>query len=104
MNLFIAAIAVIALIAGFLAWCEKYEDGLTGRIALGGIAVACVIIIIGHHRRVVSYEFIPPEITLLLACIAWFLARHAYRFIRYTFSGKYGWTRGGGPPPHQERA
>lgn len=92
------------VIAGFLAWCEKYEDGLTGRIALGGIAAACVIILIGHFRGVVNYDYIPPEMTLLLACIAWFLIRHAYRFARYTFHGKYGWTRSDGSAPPQEHA
>lgn len=104
MNLFIAAILITGVIAGFLAWSEKYEDGLTGRIALGGMTAAAVIIVIGHLRSVVAYDYIPPEGVLFVVCNAWFLMRHCYRFIRWTLQGKFAWRRPSTSTPTQEHS
>lgn len=84
-------IILIGLLAMFLVLHEQYEDGLVGRIALGGIVLAVVITILSEFGDWARYHF-SPEMSLLLWCLCAFFARHCYRFWRYSTSGKFKWS------------
>lgn len=87
------ALCVLAAICLFLAWHPKYEDGLFGRIWLGGIVVMCVIILVGEWRGLVRYEF-SLEIVCFIFFVAFFFVRHCYRFILWAYWGKHAWKAG----------
>jgi hypothetical protein len=85
-------IILIGVMALFLVLHEQYEDGFIGRIALGGIVLAVVIVLLTHTGGWASYAF-APELTLLLWAICVFIARHVYRFWRYSKHGLFQWRR-----------
>lgn len=81
---------LIAACALFLALHDGYEDGLCGRIALGGIVLAATMVTLTYAGGWARYSF-SSEIVLLLWSVATFIVRHVYRFWRYSTIGKFQW-------------
>lgn len=90
----IIACVVILTLALYLALNPKYDDGIIGNAALGGLAMSAA----GPLYETMSgqdYEFLPT--TALLYCsLAIFIARHAYRFRRWSKQGQNDWTESRG--------
>lgn len=70
---------VLGCNAALLAWCDNYDDGFIGRIALGAIVLGVAMILIGQWSGEFEYEF-PLEITIILGGVALFLMRHTRRW------------------------
>jgi hypothetical protein len=84
-------VAVIGIIAGFLAFREDYDDGLIGRLSFSVIVMMAFIFCMGPITGHYSYAM-PLEITVLLYAIAVFMLRHAWRFLQFKKKGKYAWV------------
>jgi hypothetical protein len=89
--LFIAALAAILLLCIFFIVCRRYEDGLVGNLALGGMAFACSILLWEAVRG--ELKMPDPEYCLLIVASAVFLLRHAWRFAMFHWHGHFGWRR-----------
>ena len=78
-----------AVIAAVLIVHEDYEDGLVGRIALGGVILAGVVVVLSeiHDARYTA----PPELVLLLVSNSLFMSRHLFRFLRWNRNGAHSW-------------
>lgn len=85
------AIAAILLLAVFFIVCRRYEDGLVGNLALGGMAGACALILWDAWRT--TLEVPSPEYCLLIASVAVFFLRHGYRFAMFHWHGRFGWSK-----------
>lgn len=94
MSLVAVLMGLQGIIALALIVSCKYEDGLIGRIALAGIVLAGVVVVISEVHGNMIYR-VSPQILLLLASQALFMARHLYRFVRYVTDGKFGWRKNG---------
>ena len=84
------SIAVIVGVAFFLAAHDMYEDGLFGKIFLGGMVLFGTIIIGVQLDGTYNYQF-SWDVSIFLACIALFALRHAYRFMRWVRVGDGEW-------------
>ena len=84
-------VAIIGLIAAFLAFHEDYDDGLLGRSSFAVMLTMAVIMSLGHVLGYFTYQF-PLELSVLLWAIAIFMLRHMWRFIQYRTKGKYAWN------------
>lgn len=94
LSLSFTAAAVIAMVSWMLVANRRYEDGIIGRLALAGMALAAT----GFMSKMVFSCYTPTGLEdALLWSAAAFLARHYYRFHRYTTSGEHAW--GPGEPP-----
>ena len=82
---------IIAVLAVYLVVHERYEDGVVGRIALGGLALSGMIVLIAELGGFAVYRY-TPEVTLFLWAACGFFCRHVYRFIMYTRLGRYKWA------------
>jgi len=76
------AVAIIGLIAGFLAYHDDYEDGVIGRASFAVIVLMAVIIVFGRLFGHYRYDM-PLEVTALLWALAAFMGRHAWRFLKF---------------------
>lgn len=82
------ALALIAIVAWLLVVNRRYEDGLIGRVALAGMALAAT----GFMSKIVFSCYQPTGLEeALIWSTAAFMARHYYRFLRYTRTGEHAW-------------
>ena len=86
-------VAIIGLIAGFLAYHNDYDDGIFGRSSFFVMVLMAVIICLGDILGHYTYSM-PLEFSVLLWAIAVFMVRHVWRFIQYRRKGKYAWEDG----------
>src|SRR5690349_21753991 len=94
---FLAANAGAFVVALFLLFCRKYEEGLTGNVALSALAVASAITLWdAMHGRL---ELPSPLYCLLIVALVGVLMRHAYRFAMFHWHGHFGWK----PPADMAR-
>lgn len=91
MSLVASCALLIGVIAAILIAHCRYEDGLIGRIALGGVVLAAVMICVSEIDG--AYYDAPDEMLLLLAGVTAFMVRHLYRFLRYTHTGAGAWRK-----------
>lgn len=90
-TIVVISAGIIFVIAIFLALSNKYEDGIIGNAALGGMALAAAAPL--YESFVGSdYEFLPTT-ALLYASLALFLIRHAWRFICWSSRGNHDWRK-----------
>jgi len=85
------AVAIIGMVAAFLAYHDDYEDGLLGRSSFAVIVLMAVIIVLGRSLGYYRYTG-SPEVTTLLWGIAVFMLRHAWRFEAFRRSGRFSWN------------
>ena len=95
----LASAAIIFAVSLYLALCRDYEDGILGNFALGGMAMASTPTLYETIAPMFGaagskYEFLPTT-ALLYAAVALFMVRHAYRFRRWTKTGKGEWRDDG---------
>jgi hypothetical protein len=88
MAAYLTVAIVILGVSALLIWHRDYEDGFVGRFALGVMSMGALVLLI---RAATSEARIPPEVELLLLGVALFMARHAYRFLRYRATGTHSW-------------
>lgn len=87
----IGALFVLLAISCVLIFWNNYEDGIVGKSALIVIAMTSFAALLDSGN---GYFWRPePVITALVMAMAAFLSRHFYRFIRFTYGGRYGWKR-----------
>ncbi len=96
-------VVVCALITSFIATVlvlhKDYEDGLFGRVALAFIALACAARAAQISIRVLTnwwegldrFIYVNPAHALLMLGLSMFMARHAYRFLRWHRCGANAW-------------
>ena len=89
--LFVLSLAAILLLAVFFVICRRYEDGLVGNLALGGMAIACGILL--WDALAGTLQPPAPLYSLLIVSLAIFMVRHAYRFAMFHWHGAFGWTK-----------
>ena len=82
--------SILVLAAGILVWHEQYEDGLFGRIALGGVFIAGLVVVLSELFADIHYSA-PLELNLMAVSITLFMSRHVYRFLRYIRTGIGAW-------------
>jgi hypothetical protein len=88
---FIALSALMLVtICAVLVVHKQYEDGLIGRIALGCIGLMGLIFAITELAGYRRYSETPEILVLLLALDA-FMARHLWRFLKWTRTGDFAW-------------
>ncbi len=87
MSIGIIAALIIGLVSAFLWYRRDYEDGLVGHIALVGMCVVSLLMVVK------AAYVIPPELTVMLVCVALFMSRHAYRFYLWRRTGKNSWAK-----------
>lgn len=81
-DVFIAAVALILVIAVFFLVCRSYEEGVFGNFALGFmICVPAAIVLWDAWSGALQRP--EPVIEVLVIGIAFMFARHAYRFIMF---------------------
>lgn len=85
----LASAGVILCVSLYLALCRNYDDGIIGHVALAGMSLSSAAPLYEAYEGV-DYEFMPTT-ALMYAAIALFLARHAYRFHRWSTTGKDEW-------------
>lgn len=79
-----------AVICTLLVFHPDYEDGLIGRLALSGMALAAV----ARVCDLVAYNGGTSQIgSLLWMALAVFLSRHFWRFLRWRNSGAFDWRK-----------
>lgn len=83
--IFLFPVVLSALIAAVLISCHKYEDGLFGRISLGGIALAGLFIALHVLEGGAQYD-VDLDVLLFVWASTIFLVRHALRFVWFTRS------------------
>ena len=81
---------VLSVTAGILVWHEQYEDGLLGRVALGGVFIAGLVVTLVEMFTSASYTG-PLELKIMAVSVALFMLRHVYRFLRYVKTGQGAW-------------
>lgn len=92
MGYVITILALVSIFATclYLVFNRKYEDGIVGRGALAGLALAATVYLLGIISGV--HLMTGPE-ELMLWSVAVFLLRHAYRFHRYMTTGRGAWGK-----------
>ena len=85
----LASAGVILFVSLYLALCRKYDDGIVGHIALAGMALSSAAPLYEAYEGA-DYDFVPTT-ALMYAAVALFMARHAYRFNRWSKTGKGEW-------------
>lgn len=88
----IVSCLIILAVSLYLALCPKYEDGIVGNMALGGMAGSTAWPLTEMYNGV-DYEFAPTTV-LLYASVAAFMARHLFRFIKWRRTGENDWGEG----------
>lgn len=89
----LASSAVIFCVVVYLGLCRKYEDGIIGNAALGCMAFASGVPVYEAIKGHTSDYF--PTTALMYAAIALFMARHAYRFRKWSTTGEGEWRDDG---------
>lgn len=83
---------ICGLISVLFIFCQRYDDGLLGRISLGGIGAGSLFILIhvlvGEERYSVDLE-----ILLFVWATAAFMLRHAVRWAWFTRKSFPPWER-----------
>jgi len=93
-GLFVTVLSafVVCILATFLVFHERYEDGFWGRLALVGLIFSGIAFVVdgltGHIEDVL------PATALDSLAFAVFLIRHTYRFVRWTRTGAHSWDKG----------
>lgn len=90
--LYLAAAFIICVTCTFLVIHSEYEDGLFGRICLALMSFTSFILLMDVFIEGSEYGIFPTTF-LLQVGMAGFLARHAYRFIRWRLCGDYQWRK-----------
>lgn len=85
----LASAGVILFVSMYLALCRRYDDGVFGHIALGGMAFSSATPLY-EAAAGADYDFVPTT-ALMYAAVALFMARHAYRFRKWRDTGKGEW-------------
>lgn len=91
-----AVFGLIAALSAFLVMSDLYEDGVIGRFALGVMVFAAMTLAVHIRDQVPIADMVPAACTLAGA-VALFLARHAFRFWRWSRSGACAWKVKSGP-------
>ena len=78
LTLYTALAAIVGAATTLMVYC-KYDDGLVGRVCLGGMVFFGALVLI--EATSVRYE-IAPELALFLAAAAGFHCWHLWRFHR----------------------
>ena len=82
------ASVLIAIVSWMLVANRRYEDGIVGRIALAGMALAAT----GFASKMVFSCYTPTGLEdALLWSVAVFLGRHYHRFHKFTTTGQHAW-------------
>lgn len=92
-TIVIVSCLIILAVSIYLALCQKYEDGIIGNMALGGMAGSTAWPLTEMYNGV-DYDFAPTTV-LLYASVAAFMARHLYRFIKWRKTGENDWSDNG---------
>ena len=91
----IGAILVFGLIASmcaFLVWHHDYEDGLSGRLALGAMLLTSLAMMALIRDRA-PVEDLVPAAGVFTGSVALFMVRHAWRFWCWSRFGRNDWRR-----------
>lgn len=83
-------IFAIGSVSALLVAHDDYDDGLIGRVAFFLVILSSAIVLLGKFTGAYIYQ-LPLEMDLLLAGVALFMVRHAWRFMHYHKSRKYSW-------------
>lgn len=68
---------VVLVLSVFLAFHEHYDDGVIGKVALGGIAAAAMLVLVESANEVMRQVSVDD---LMWWGLAVFMLRHAWRF------------------------
>ena len=90
-TIVLASAGVILCISLYLALCREYDDGIIGHTALGAMALGSAAPLC-EAAQGADYDFLPTT-ALMYAAVAMFLARHVYRFRRWSLTGENDWTK-----------
>lgn len=85
----LASAGVILCVSLYLALCRNYDDGIIGHVALAGMALSSAAPLYEAYEGA-DYDFMPTT-ALMYAAVAVFMARHAYRFNRWSKTGTGEW-------------
>lgn len=91
-SLNLVSLFIIFVVSGALILWDDYDDGIIGKLVLIMLAVVAFT---GLDKLIPFDEAVRPsasEAWFHFAVAAWLL-RHFYRFLCYTYSGKYAWLR-----------
>ena len=91
----VGAILVFGLIAtmcAFLVWHHAYEDGLSGRLALGSMLLTSLAMMALIRDRAPIDDLVPAAV-VFVASVALFMLRHAWRFWCWSRFGHHDWRR-----------
>lgn len=81
-NLYIGSLIFILVVAVWLIFDRRYDDGCLGRIALGIMVVACSLTLWERFTTEVD-RLVAPTTSWLAFAFAIFMLRHAYRHLRF---------------------
>lgn len=81
---------LIAAVSVWLVWHDNYEDGLFGRLALGGMAFSSGVLVLLIYHEAFIYD-LAPAAGVFAASVALFMLRHAYRFWRFCAYCEHAW-------------
>ncbi len=88
----VLSIACMMVLAVFFVVCRRYEDGIVGNIALGVMGfVLCPLLLWDAMRG--TLEVPSPVICLLIASVALFMVRHAWRMVMFHWADRLGWAK-----------
>lgn len=85
----LASAGVILCVSLYLAMCRHYDDGIIGHVALAGMSLSSAAPLYEAYEGV-DYDFMPTT-ALMYAAVAVFMARHAYRFHKWSKCGTGDW-------------
>lgn len=88
----ITSAILIFAIAVFLAINQRYDDGIIGNAALGGMALASAVPVYEMFAGL-DFEFLPTT-AILYFSVALFMLRHAYRFVCWS-NFRHDWRKNG---------
>lgn len=71
---------VTAGVCAMLVWHARYEDGLIGRTGLGVLGLCATLVLAQTLRYEADFN---PSTIGMMAGMAVFLSRHAWRFLRF---------------------
>lgn len=85
----LASAGVILFVSLYLALSRNYDDGIIGHVALAGMALSSAAPLYEAYEGA-DYDFMPTT-ALMYAAVAVFMARHAYRFRKWSKTGTGEW-------------
>lgn len=93
MSLFGISCLLLLLLCVLLGAHKGYDDGLIGHFGLGVAGTGSLIVVTLELTGTASYRNIGLESELVVSGITMFLARHAWRWMRWRYFGIGSWTR-----------